>query len=187
MRAAASSTGRPTPASTSAACPMRADGPGLGQARRPCRIAGLGARSTPPSVSAGALGMLAELLYRAPASVRRRRAALPALARRDALERPEAGERVTPGSCGARRADDVDAIMELERATFATDAWSEQSMRVRGRRASTRYYLVAFEPEHAGAHRRLRRAARAAGRRRGRHPDHRRRTRPPAATGSAAR
>jgi len=43
--------------------------------------------------------------------------------------------------------DDVEAIMELERATFTTDAWSEHSMRteIAGEHG---YYLVAFEPEH---------------------------------------
>jgi ribosomal-protein-alanine N-acetyltransferase len=43
--------------------------------------------------------------------------------------------------------DDVPAIMELEQSTFATDAWSEKSMRseVAGEYG---YYLVAFEPEH---------------------------------------
>lgn len=43
--------------------------------------------------------------------------------------------------------DDVTAIMELERSTFTTDAWSEKSMRseVAGEYG---YYLVAFEPEH---------------------------------------
>jgi N6-L-threonylcarbamoyladenine synthase/ribosomal-protein-alanine N-acetyltransferase len=42
---------------------------------------------------------------------------------------------------------DVPAIMELERATFVSDAWSERSMRseVTGQHG---YYLVAFEPEH---------------------------------------
>jgi ribosomal-protein-alanine N-acetyltransferase len=42
--------------------------------------------------------------------------------------------------------DDVEAIMELERTTFTTDAWSEHSMRseIRGEHG---YYLVAFEPE----------------------------------------
>ena len=41
--------------------------------------------------------------------------------------------------------DDVPAIMELERSTFVTDAWSERSMRseVTGEHG---YYLVAFEP-----------------------------------------
>lgn len=45
------------------------------------------------------------------------------------------------------REDDVPAIMELERETFVTDAWSERSMRseVTGEHG---YYLVAFEPEH---------------------------------------
>lgn len=44
-------------------------------------------------------------------------------------------------------ADDLPAIMELERSTFVTDAWSERSMRseVTGQHG---YYLVAFEPEH---------------------------------------
>jgi len=43
--------------------------------------------------------------------------------------------------------DDVEAIMELERTTFTTDAWSEHSMRteIAGEHG---YYLVAFEPEH---------------------------------------
>lgn len=43
--------------------------------------------------------------------------------------------------------DDVPAIMELERSTFVSDAWSERSMRseVTGQHG---YYLVAFEPEH---------------------------------------
>ncbi|MFF1878244.1 ribosomal protein S18-alanine N-acetyltransferase [Leifsonia sp. NPDC058230] len=43
--------------------------------------------------------------------------------------------------------DDVPAIMELEKSTFTTDAWSEKSMRteVAGEYG---YYLVAFEPEH---------------------------------------
>ena len=42
---------------------------------------------------------------------------------------------------------DVPALMELERAIFTTDAWSEQSMlsEVSGEHG---YYLVAFEPEH---------------------------------------
>jgi ribosomal-protein-alanine acetyltransferase len=42
---------------------------------------------------------------------------------------------------------DVPAIMELERSTFVSDAWSERSMRseVTGQHG---YYLVAFEPEH---------------------------------------
>jgi len=41
--------------------------------------------------------------------------------------------------------EDVPAIMELERSTFVTDAWSERSMRseVAGEHG---YYLVAFEP-----------------------------------------
>jgi ribosomal-protein-alanine acetyltransferase len=43
--------------------------------------------------------------------------------------------------------DDVAAIMELERATFTTDAWSERSMRSEVGSEHT-YYLVAFEPEH---------------------------------------
>lgn len=45
------------------------------------------------------------------------------------------------------REEDVPAIMELERETFVTDAWSERSMRseVTGEHG---YYLVAFEPEH---------------------------------------
>ncbi|MFI5060312.1 MAG: ribosomal protein S18-alanine N-acetyltransferase [Actinomycetales bacterium] len=42
--------------------------------------------------------------------------------------------------------DDVPALMELERAIFTTDAWSEHSMlsEVSGEHG---YYLVAFEPE----------------------------------------
>ncbi|GIT79916.1 ribosomal-protein-alanine acetyltransferase [Leifsonia sp. LS1] len=42
-------------------------------------------------------------------------------------------------------AADVPAIMELERSTFVTDAWSERTMRseVAGEHG---YYLVAFEP-----------------------------------------
>ena len=46
----------------------------------------------------------------------------------------------------ATRAD-VPAIMELERSTFVTDAWSEASMlaEVTGEHG---YYLVATEPEH---------------------------------------
>ncbi|WP_223691765.1 ribosomal protein S18-alanine N-acetyltransferase [Leifsonia poae] len=43
--------------------------------------------------------------------------------------------------------DDVDAIMAIERSTFATDAWSERSMRSEVRSEHT-YYLVAFDPEH---------------------------------------
>ncbi|GAA1440025.1 ribosomal protein S18-alanine N-acetyltransferase [Leifsonia poae] len=43
--------------------------------------------------------------------------------------------------------DDVAAIMELERSTFTTDAWSEHSMLSEVRSEHT-YYLVAFEPEH---------------------------------------
>lgn len=45
------------------------------------------------------------------------------------------------------REEDVPAIMELERETFVTDAWSERSMRseVTGEHG---YYLVAFEPGH---------------------------------------
>jgi ribosomal-protein-alanine acetyltransferase len=43
--------------------------------------------------------------------------------------------------------DDVDAIMQLERATFVSDAWSEHSMRSEVASANG-YYLVAFEPEH---------------------------------------
>jgi ribosomal-protein-alanine N-acetyltransferase len=42
--------------------------------------------------------------------------------------------------------DDVPAIMELERATFATDAWSERSMRTEVTRQHG-YYLVAFPPD----------------------------------------
>jgi ribosomal-protein-alanine acetyltransferase len=44
------------------------------------------------------------------------------------------------------QAADVPAIMELERAIFVTDAWSERSMlsEVTGEHG---YYLVAFEPE----------------------------------------
>lgn len=44
------------------------------------------------------------------------------------------------------QADDVPAIMELERSIFITDAWSERSMlsEVTGEHG---YYLVAFEPE----------------------------------------
>lgn len=43
-------------------------------------------------------------------------------------------------------ADDVPAIMELERSIFVNDAWSERSMlsEVTGEHG---YYLVAFEPE----------------------------------------
>lgn len=43
-------------------------------------------------------------------------------------------------------ADDVPAIMELERSIFVSDAWSERSMlsEVTGEHG---YYLVAFEPE----------------------------------------
>ena len=43
--------------------------------------------------------------------------------------------------------DDVPGIMELERSTFVSDAWSEHAMaaEVGG---DHRYYLVAFEPEH---------------------------------------
>jgi ribosomal-protein-alanine acetyltransferase len=43
-------------------------------------------------------------------------------------------------------ADDVPAIMELERSVFVNDAWSERSMlsEVTGEHG---YYLVAFEPE----------------------------------------
>lgn len=46
-------------------------------------------------------------------------------------------------------ADDVPAIMELERSIFVNDAWSERSMRseVTGEHG---YYLVAFEPETPG-------------------------------------
>ncbi len=42
--------------------------------------------------------------------------------------------------------EDLPRVMELERATFATDAWSEHSMRseVTGENG---YYLVAFDPE----------------------------------------
>ncbi|MFF1572780.1 ribosomal protein S18-alanine N-acetyltransferase [Leifsonia sp. NPDC058292] len=42
--------------------------------------------------------------------------------------------------------DDVEPIMELERSTFVSDAWSEESMRaeIAGEHG---YYLVAFEPE----------------------------------------
>ena len=47
-----------------------------------------------------------------------------------------------------RRAEesDVPAIMDLERSTFVSDAWSERSMRteVKGEHG---YYLVAFPPE----------------------------------------
>lgn len=50
-----------------------------------------------------------------------------------------------------RRADaaDVPAIMDLERSTFVTDAWSEPTMfaEVTGENA---YYLVAFPPEAPG-------------------------------------
>jgi ribosomal-protein-alanine N-acetyltransferase len=48
-----------------------------------------------------------------------------------------------------RRANrgDVEAIMELERATFTTDAWSQHSMLTEVESEHT-YYLVAFEPEH---------------------------------------
>ncbi|MEN0086553.1 MAG: ribosomal protein S18-alanine N-acetyltransferase [Leifsonia sp.] len=44
------------------------------------------------------------------------------------------------------QADDVPAIMELERSIFVNDAWSERSMlsEVTGEHG---YYLVAFEPE----------------------------------------
>ncbi|MGN6426343.1 ribosomal protein S18-alanine N-acetyltransferase [uncultured Leifsonia sp.] len=43
-------------------------------------------------------------------------------------------------------AEDVPAIMDLERSTFVTDAWSERSMlaEVTGEHG---YYLVAFPPE----------------------------------------
>lgn len=37
--------------------------------------------------------------------------------------------------------------MAIERTTFVTDAWSEESMRSEVRGQHT-YYLVAFEPEH---------------------------------------
>ena len=42
--------------------------------------------------------------------------------------------------------DDLDALMELERSTFETDAWSERSMRseVTGQHG---YYLVAVDPD----------------------------------------
>ena len=68
--------------------PRAVDGPGLGKPdelphRRRC------ARFDAASVSAGALGMLAELPLRARPAVRRRRAALPALARCDPLAGPK--------------------------------------------------------------------------------------------------
>lgn len=46
-------------------------------------------------------------------------------------------------------ADDVPAIMELERSIFVNDAWSERSMlsEVTGEHG---YYLVAFAPETPG-------------------------------------
>src|SRR5262249_20103424 len=105
----------------------------------------------PPLRRRGGLGRPARDARRAPLrrrpAVRRRRPALSALARRHALRRAEARVRVT--ACQLRRAagDDVAAIMELERATFATDAWSERSMltEVTGEHG---YYLVAFPPGH---------------------------------------
>jgi ribosomal-protein-alanine N-acetyltransferase len=42
--------------------------------------------------------------------------------------------------------DDVHAIMELETATFGTDAWSTESMSSELRSIHT-YYLAAFDPE----------------------------------------
>src|SRR5690554_6007923 len=55
------------------------------------------------------------------------RTALPALARRDRLLRPEARDRMT---WFLRRAgvDDLPAIMRIESSTFASDAWSESVM-----------------------------------------------------------
>jgi [ribosomal protein S18]-alanine N-acetyltransferase len=44
------------------------------------------------------------------------------------------------------RAEDVPAIMEIERTTFVTDAWSERSMLAEVT-SEHGYYLVAFEPE----------------------------------------
>ena len=76
-----------------------------------------------------ALGLLAERLLdagRRGRCGRRRRAALPALARRHDPGRPEAGDLMSRSDLAARRprVDDLDAIMAIERAVFGTDAWS---------------------------------------------------------------
>src|SRR6185312_1997967 len=73
--------------------------------------------------------------------VRGARRALPALAGRDALGRPKAGDRMT---WQLRRASlvDLDAIMLLETGIFGSDAWSAENMRDELSSTHT-FYLVA--------------------------------------------
>src|SRR5690606_21138684 len=59
------------------------------------------------------------------AGARRCRAAVPALARCRAARRSEAGEFMTIRIAGIA---DLAAIMDLERRSFPTDAWSEETM-----------------------------------------------------------
>src|SRR5690606_40633630 len=75
------------------------------------------------------------------ARLRERRAALPEVARRDPLRRPEARDGMT---WFLRRAGlgDLADIMRIETATFANDAWSEKAMAAELESEHT-YYLVA--------------------------------------------
>ena len=90
---------------------------------------------------------------RGPAAARRRRAALPARARRDA-------RRPASGCCDERAHAPREASTTstrscaLERATFATDAWSEDAMR-RELEGPHGYYLVAVDDDAEDPERRL--------------------------------
>ena len=104
--------------------PIRVGGPALDPARRRVPAdAGHAPRRAPRSRRRCSACSPSSRSPRA-GSARRRRAALPALARCDALGR-QAGAAM---SVLMRRAtlDDLDAIMALERASFPTDAWSER-------------------------------------------------------------
>ena len=142
-----------------------------GQARRAARPpADSQPASTPRIVSAGALGMLAELAL---AHGGRFAADEPLYLRSPDVTLSAGPKRVTRdrGSCAAPRPPTSSAIMELERATFPTDAWSERLMRSElGRAHGT---TSSRSSPSTGADRRLRRGCsrrRARGRR---HPDDR--------------